>query len=173
METRVAQVIDFLVSGLAANASFRRPDDETYGPDLITVWDGPEFRSSEDHSKSAHVVIGYGGDDPEALEPSAATELVAGPLAAMVRPRDETLTVSCRSICDSGETPKIARDTALAGIEAVANLCRSDPSLGIDASATIGGVVVRAWVTAGTLLQYLEAGYTAEWEFTVTVRTRV
>jgi hypothetical protein len=173
MQTRTAQVIDALVELCAAEATFRRPSEVTYDSTLITVWDGPEFRSGQDYGGGGHLVIGFGGDDPEAQEAAASTELSAGPMAASVRPRDEELTINCRAVQDHGETPKRARDGALAVIDAVALVCRSAPDLGIDASATIGGVTVRAWVTAGTMLQYLQAGYTCEWSFTVTVRTRV
>jgi len=174
MQTRIAQVIDALIArSLALPDTFRAPDDQSASESLITVWDGPQFRSGEDYGRSAHLIIGFGGPDPEAQEPAADTQLSAGPSASAVRPRDEVLSINCRAVMDSAESAKEARDRALAVIDAVASICRSDPSLGIDASATIGGVIVRAWVTAGTLLQYLESGYTAEWEFTVTVRTRV
>jgi|SRR6187549_766700 len=173
MQTRVAQVIDALVERCTALPTFRGSDELTYDPDLVTVWDGPGFRAGEDYSKGAHLIVGFGGPDPEAQEAAATTEISAGPMAASIRPRDEVLSINCRAVLDSGETAKIARDGALAVIEAVAEVCRIAPDLGIDASATIGGVKVRAWVTAGTMLQYLQSGYTCEWSFTVTVSTRV
>jgi hypothetical protein len=173
IETRINQVLDMLVARTAALAACRRPDDTISTEGLITIWDGPEWRSYDDHIQGAHVVIGYGGDDPEALTPAAVTALKAGPMAGAVRPRDEEGTITCRAVFDRADSAKLARDGALAALVMVADLCRSDPSLTIDASATVGGVVVRCWVTAGTLLQYLQAGYTAEYEFTVTFKTRV
>lgn len=175
METRTAQVIDALIALSAAITGYRLADEYT-GPDpsWVTVWDGPAIRGQDDNSDGAgHLIIGYSGDDPEALQPAAQTTIGPGPMASTVRPRDEVGTIVCRAVFDCADTPKQARDAALAILTAVANLCRSDPTLGINASATVGGVIVRCWVTAGTLLQYQVNGYTAEWEFTVTFKTRV
>lgn len=158
---------------MALQTGFRLQDTVTYTPELTTIWDGQQIRDSDDNAQGGHLIIGYSGTDPEALTAAGSTQLSSAVMAGPVRPRDEIGTITCRAVYDRGATQKEARDKATAIMVAVGSVCRSDPTLGIDASATIGGVIVRAWVTAGTLLQYLQNSYTAEWEFTVTFKGRV
>lgn len=173
METRVAQVIDVLVAGTRALPGFRYWSDVTTAAGLTTVFDGAEHRATDDHAEGSLLIVGWPGDDADAVELAATTSLSSGPIAATNRPRDEVGTVQCKAISQNKETQKQARDGALAVITAVASFCRADPSLGIQTSDTIGGVRTIAWVTAGTLAQYLRSGYVAEWDFTVTFKTRV
>jgi hypothetical protein len=58
-------------------------------------------------------------------------------------------------------------------LETLAGVCRSDPSLGIDGSATIGGYKMLARVTAGNFTQQLVNGYECWWAFTIDYSTRV
>ena len=170
---RAGQVIDRLLVLARALPGHRDPNGTTSTDGLVTVYDGPEIRATDDAIDQTFVVIGWSGADPDALEPAASSNWVAGPIAATTRPRDETTVIACKVISQRGELMKAARDAAIAELEAVAGICRSDPSLGIDTSATIGGVRTLAWVTAGTMLQYDERGYVCEIEFTVTYQTRV
>jgi hypothetical protein len=173
METRVAQVIDrILVLGRAASGH-RAPGDTSPTPGLVTVYDGPEVRSTDDAIDQTFVVIGWSGDDDEALEIAARMVLTSGPIAATNRPRDEITTITCKVVSHRAESVAEARNAALAEVVVFAAICRSDPSLGINTADTIGGVRTLAWVTAGTLTQYLSKGYVAEFEFTISYQTRV
>jgi hypothetical protein len=175
---RVGQVIDRLLVLTRALAGHRDPNGTMSTDGLVTVYDGPEVRSTDDAIDSTLLIIGWSGDDTDALEEAASSSWTSGPIAATssgtpIRPRDETTTVSCKVISQRAETMKAARDGAITELEAVAQLCRNDPSLGIDTSATIGGVRTLAWVTAGSMVQYLDAGYVCELDFTVSYNARV
>lgn len=173
METRVAQVIDrVLVLGRTA-AGHRAPGDVTSTTGLVTVYDGPEVRSTDDAIDSTFVVIGWSGDDDDSIELVARMQLTSGPIAAANRPRDEITAITCKAISHRADSVKEARDAALAEVAVFAQICRSDPSLGINTTDTIGGVRTLAWVTAGSLFQYLHNGYVAEFEFTINYQTRV
>jgi hypothetical protein len=172
-QTRTAQVIDALIAGVRALPGHRAPDGTVSGADLVTVYDGPEIRSTDDAIDESWVVIGWSGSGPDDLNPAAQVNLSRGPIAATNRPRNEVVTISCLASARRGESTKAARDLVTAELDAVAGLLRSDPSLGINTAGTIGGVRTIAYVTAGTLSQYLLDGYVAEWEFTVTYESRV
>jgi len=173
METRLAQVMDRLVELARALPGHRGPTDYTTADDLITVYDGPEIRATDDRAPGGHLVIGWPGDSADTVTAAGSTSVEAGPIASTARPRDEVGTIICRAIQDQAGTAKDARDGALAQIASVAALCRSDPSLGLNTSDTIGGVRTITFVTAGDLYQYLSGGYTCEWEFSITYKTRV
>lgn len=172
-QTRAAQLADRLVALMGAQTGYRLNSALSTTTGLTTVWDGPEFRESEDHAPGAHLIVGYSGDSADGVSPAITVTQAPGPIAAIVRPRDEMVSVICRAVYDMAETPKLARDGALVPINDVAEQCRLDQTLGIDASATVGGVLVRCFVTVGSMVQYMRNGYTCEWEFTVTARTRV
>jgi hypothetical protein len=173
METRIAQIIDRLVTLSAALPGYRMADAETTASNTTAVWDGPEVRSSDDASDGSELVIGWSGPSADEALASASSSIKAGPMAGPNRPREEEGFVNCLAIGQNAPTPKAARDAALQVVEDVAELCRSTPDLGIDTSGTIGGVLTRAYVTAGDLVQYLQDGYVAEWQFTVNFKTRV
>lgn len=173
METRVAQVIDTLVAGLRATSGFRSPTSASTVPGLTTVYDSSEVWTTDDRDGQSVLVIGYASDEPDDQTPIAESTFTRGPIAVPARPRDEVSVIRCRAIVDGRETPKLARDAALATIEAVAAFCRVDPSLGLNTSGTVGGVRTIAYVTAGDLIQYLVRGHTAEWAFDVSFSTRV
>lgn len=172
-ETRVAQVIDRLIAGMRATAGFRGPADASTVAGLVTVYDSSEVWTTDDRDGQNLLVIGYTGPDPDDQTPSAETSFSRGPIAIPARPRDEAGIVHCRAICDGADTPQLARNGAMATIEAVSAFCRTDPSLGLNTSGTVGGVRTIAYVTAGDLLQYLSRGHTAEWAFDVSFSTRV
>jgi len=170
---RLSQLIDQILVLARALPGHRAPDGTSSTAGLVTVYDGPEIRSTDDAIDTTWLVIGWSGDDLDQLEEAATSTWTSGPIAAIVRPRDETTTVNCKAVSQRAETMKAARDGAVAEVEAVAQLCRNDPSLGIDTSATIGGVRTLAWVTAGSVVQYLDKGYVCEIDFTVSYNTRV
>lgn len=171
-QTRVPQVIDALIALGRALPGHRAPDGTTSGK-LVTVYDGPEIRATDDAADDAWVVIGWSGTGAEDLEPAAQSNLSRGPIAATNRPRNEVVTINCLASVRRGESAKLARDMVSAELDAFAGICRGDPSLGINTAGTIGGVRTIAYVTAGTLTQYLLDGYVAEWNFTVTYDARV
>lgn len=173
MQTRVAQVIDRLVVLARALPNHRGPEDQTGAVGVTTVFDGPEIRSTDDLSDGAMLIIGYPGDNPDELVAAANSTITYGPIAATNRPRDEVGTIICRAISQRAETAADARNGALAEVEAVAAICRADPSLALNTADTIGGVRTITFVTAGDMFQYLDRGYTCEWEFSVTFKTRV
>jgi hypothetical protein len=170
LQARWGQVIDAVVEQCRALPGYRGPESTDSG---TTVWDGPEFQASEDHAQGEHLIIGWPGNI-DATTPAANSTWTTGPIASTVRPRDETTTIACVAIAQHGSTPKESRDLANTVLADVATLLRTNPSLNIDASATIGGVLIIAYVTAGTMSQYLgPSGYTTTIEFTLTYSGRV
>lgn len=170
-EIRTGQVIDALVSSLRALPGFRAPTDRDYAPNT-TVWDGPEIDTVTDNAPGAHLVVGYGGT-ADVATPAADSTWSTGPIAGRVHPREEVTLIACMAKVDRMDSPKAARDAVLEVVTQVAQLCRADPSLGIDTSQTIGGVSTLAWVTGGNLTQWAHDGFTAMQAFTVTYKTRV
>lgn len=173
METRLEQVIDQLVLLTRALANHRAPTDQSTAAGMTTVFDGPEIRTTDDYADGCSLVIGWGGESAEDVSVAGSSTIARGPIAGQTRPADEIGYVTCRAIYSNAETPKLARDGALAAMTAVAALCRATPDLGINTSGTIGGVRTLAFVTAGDLYQYLDRGNVAIREFTVTFKTRV
>jgi hypothetical protein len=172
-QTRVAQVIDRLLVLGRALPNHRSPTGLTSTAGLVTVFDGPEIRSTDDAIDQTLVVVGWSGDDDDNLSEAATISLTSGPIAATNRPRDEATTINCKVISQRADSSSAARNAVVAEVEAFAGLCTTDPSLGISTSDTIGGVRTLAWVTAGSLVQYLSKGYVAEMDFTVSYSTRV
>jgi hypothetical protein len=172
-QTRVAQVIDRLLVLSRALPNHRAPTGTVSTSGLVTVYDGPEVRSTDDAIDQTIVVVGWSGEDDDDLAVPATLTLTAGPIAATNRPRDEQGTINCKVISHRADSVANARDAVVAEVVAFAELCRVDPSLGINTSDTIGGVRTLAWVTAGSLVQYLSKGYVAEMDFTVSYSTRV
>lgn len=172
-ETRLEQVIDQLVLLTRALPDHRGPADQTTALNQTTVFDGPEVRTTDDVSDGASLIIGWGGESADEVTVAGSSTIARGPIAAQTRPADEIGTIVCRAVYQNAETAKLARDGALATLTAVAALCRATPDLGINTSGTIGGVRTLAFVTAGDLYQYLDRGYVAIREFTVTFKTRV
>lgn len=171
-QIRIGQVIDALVSKIGDLPGFRFPTG-TESMDESTVWDGPEWQVVEDHAPGGHVVIGDPGEF-ETPTPAATSTWQAGPIASTNRPRNEVTQIACLATAQKHETVKDARDACLAMLTAVAAVCREDPSLGIDTSATVGGVRTITYVTAGSFTQSLGPnGFTARLDFTVTYDTRV
>jgi hypothetical protein len=170
---RIGQVIDRLVALSRASAGHRAPDGTDSTTGLVTVYDGPEVRATDDAEDNTFLIIGWSGDLDDGLTPAGAGAWKAGPIANQVRPRDESTAVTCKVVSQRGESPKLARDAAIAEVALIAGLCRSDPTLGVDSSATIGGVRTRAFVTAGTMVQYLAKGYVCELDFEVYYDARV
>lgn len=171
-EYRAGQVIDAVVAAVGVLPGFRLIDDPGPGIGAVTVWDGPEWQISEDHADGGHLVIGWSGARDE-RSPSAESTWSSGPIAASVRPREETATIRCLAVSQNKDTAKEARDEVVTLLSAVAQACRAAPALGIDTSTTVGGVSTLAFVTAGSLTQYAYRGFTAELEFTITYKTRV
>jgi hypothetical protein len=172
-QTRVAQVIDRLLVLGRALPGHRSPTGLVSTAGLVTVFDGPEIRSTDDAIDQTMVIVGWSGDDDDNLAQAATIGLTGGPIAASNRPRDEQGTINCKAISHRADSVALARDAVIAEVVAFAELCRVDPSLGISTSDTIGGVRTLAWVTAGSLVQYLSKGYVAEMDFTVSYSTRV
>jgi hypothetical protein len=172
-ETRVAQVIDALVTGMRATTGFRSPTSASTTAGLTTVYDSSEVWTTDDRDGQSLLIIGYSDADADNQAATAESSFTRGPIAVPARPRDEVAVIHCRAIADGRETPKIARDATLTTIAAVSAFCRADPSLGINTSDTVGGVRTIAYVTTGDLLQYLNRGHTAEWAFDVSFSTRV
>lgn len=170
-ETRLGQVIDALVNGLGATTGFRPSFSEEYAT-ATTVWDGPEWQVVEDHGAGGNVVIGYSG--PRGARSASATSTwAAGPIAGTNRPREEVTQVNCFATAQRHGTPRGARNEAIAIVSAVAAFCRSDPSLGINTSGTIGGVSTLTSLTAGSIVQFADRGFTCEIDFTITYKARV
>jgi hypothetical protein len=170
---RIGQVIDQLLVLSRALSGHRDPDGTDSTAGLVTVYDGPQVRSTDDAIDSTFLVIGYGGDGPDDISTAGSGRWSSGPIAGTVRPRSEVASVSCKIVSHRGESPKLARDAALAELNAVAGICRSDPSLGIDTSSTIGGVRTLAYVTGGQMVQYLRRGFVCEITFDITYDARV
>jgi hypothetical protein len=172
-QLRIGQVIDALV-GLAGTATgYRLPQDVTSADGMVTVFDGPEIRSTDDAVLDGGLlVIGWSGSGGDDVQDGASAVLAGRVIASTVHARDETSAIVCMAIYQSAGTPKEARDGVIGIFGTVANLCRTDPTLGLS-PATFGGIRVKVEVTAGTLTQYLDAGYNAEFQFTITYNTRV
>ncbi|WP_460021748.1 hypothetical protein, partial [Kineosporia succinea] len=127
----------------------------------------------ESNTRGRHLIIGWSGDRGSP-SPAADTDWVAGSIARDVRPRDETTRLVCLGTAQWADSPKAARDQALQLVSAVAGICRTDPSLGIDTSATVGGHRTLTYVTGGSLTQSaVQEGFTASQLFTITYKTRV
>lgn len=175
-ETRVGQVIDQVLALSRALSGHRAPTGTDSTDGLVTVYDGPEVRTTDDAIDNTFVVIATGGEVNDERRVSAVISLTSGPIASTVRPRDEITQIQCVAVAQRYETMKLARDAAIAEVAVFAALCRSGvngPNLGIDTSATVGGVRLLAWVTAGQLVQYTDRGFSAEMDFTISYSTRV
>jgi hypothetical protein len=173
IQSRAAQVVDAVLALTRAQTGYRSPSSTGYSESAVTVFDGPEFLSTDDYADGGSLIVGFSGlDDTESTVAGTVT-LNTGPIAASVRPRDEQGSINCMAISPRRDTPKQARDSALAMLETLAGVCRSDPSLGIDGSATIGGYKMLARVTAGNFTQQLVNGYECWWAFTIDYSTRV
>lgn len=168
--TRWGQVNDALVTAMRARAGYRGPDSLRDG---VTVFDSVEVRQGTDGSH-LWVTFGWSGESADEATPAGEINLASGPMAATVRPRDETGTIYCRAVAQSGDRDvSLLRADCLAILDDVAEVCRADPSLGLDTSGTVGGIRTRAWVTAGDIYQYMRGGVVVDWRFSVTYQTRV
>lgn len=172
LQTRVPGVIDTVVTGMRATTGYRTPGDTGTG---FPVFDGPELYLHELPNTVGYLVIGY-VDDPSEPSPSSESMFAQGPMGPQ-HSRDETATISCLASASHGD----ADDGSASAIRAltvgimgdVANYCRINPSLGLDTSGVVGGIRTRAFVTAGTMFQYLNGGVVCDWVFTITYQARV
>src|SRR3954466_4537936 len=98
--TQWAAVVDALVSTMRGTTGYRSPFSGNSG---ITVFDGPEYGLTEEHSET-FLVIGWAGD-PDSPEDSGQSRQTTGPLAANAgRPRDEEGVVNCRAVSQVGDS---------------------------------------------------------------------
>jgi hypothetical protein len=168
---RLIQILGVIVPGMQAQAGYRGP--LTVGSDTaVTVWDGPEIRSSDDYALGGHLIIGWSGDSLDEVTPAGAAQLTQGPIAATNRPRNETGAINCRAIAQQGETALDTRVAAGQIVSDVAAYLRSDPSMGIDTADTIGGVRSMAYVTDLSITQYQRNGFTVEIDFVISYGAR-
>jgi hypothetical protein len=171
---RVIPVIDALISLTTALPGYRLPSGRGMSVGATTVYDGPEWTASDDGSDGAQLVIGWSGSGPSELEVAADSTWVSGPIAGSVHPRDEVTTVACMAFGQRAERSRDARVVAYQVMSDVAQVCRADPSLGINTTNdAIGGMRTLCFVTAGQLVQYSSNGYVAQLGFTVTYSARV
>jgi hypothetical protein len=157
---------------MRATTGYRSPYSGSSG---ITVFDGPEYGLTEEHSES-YLVIGWAGD-PDSPEDSGQSRQTTGPLAANAgRPRDEEGTINCRAVSQIGDASltqrsvKDARDACLAVIATVEAALRTDPTLGL--VPTLSRLVAEMGGTF-TPKQYANAGIVCEIDFQVTYRARI
>jgi hypothetical protein len=170
--TQWAAVVDALVGAMRATTGYRSPYSGNSGN---TVFDGPEYGLTEEHSET-YLVIGWAGD-PDSPEDSGQSRQTTGPLAANAgRPRDEEGVVNCRAVSQVGDSSltdrsvKDVRDAALAviaDVEAVAAV-GPDPRL----VPTLSRLVAEMGGTF-TPRQYMNAGAVCEIDFQVTYRARI
>jgi hypothetical protein len=170
--TQWAAVVDALVAAMRATTGYRSPYSGSSG---VTVFDGPEYGLTEEHSES-YLVIGWAGD-PDSPEDSGQSRQTTGPLAANAgRPRDEEGTINCRAVSQIGDASltqrsvKDARDACLAVIATVEAALRTDPTLGL--VPTLSRLVAEMGGTF-TPKQYANAGIVCEIDFQVTYRARI
>jgi hypothetical protein len=170
--TQWAAVVDALVAAMRATTGYRSPYSGNSGN---TVFDGPEYGLTEEHSET-FLVIGWAGD-PDSPEDSGQSRQTTGPLAANAgRPRDEEGVVNCRAVSQVGDASltdrsvKDVRDAALAVIADVEASLRSDPTLGL--VPTLSRMVAEMGGTF-TPRQYMNAGAVCEIDFQVTYRARI
>lgn len=171
LQSRVADVIDYVVKTMRATPGYRAPSDTTVG---IPVFDGPELYFHEDGTVQSYLVIGYADDDGGSAV--SESEFAQGPMGPQ-HSRDETVTITCCACGYVGDASdgsvSTVRRIALNIMADVANLCRANPSLGLDVSGVVGGVLTRAFVTAGTMTVYPNNGAVCDWMFTITAVARV
>jgi hypothetical protein len=172
-QQRVVQVIDALIARTSALPGYRLPGSVGQFGSTTTVYDGPQFTSTDDIEPGGFLVIGWSGADSDHLEPAAESSWVSGPIAGSVHPRDETTTITCMAIAQRAESVRDARVAAFQQLSDVAAVCRADTSLGINTADVIGGVNTLCYVAAGQLIQYALNGYVAELGFSVTYQARV
>jgi hypothetical protein len=170
--TQWAAVVDALVAAMRATTGYRSPYSGNSGN---TVFDGPEYGLTEEHSET-FLVIGWAGD-PDSPEDSGQSRQTTGPLAANAgRPRDEEGVVNCRAVSQVGDASltdrsvKDVRDAALAVIADVEASLRTDPTLGL--VPTLSRMVAEMGGTF-TPRQYMNAGAVCEIDFQVTYRARI
>lgn len=151
-------VIPVLIDALVTQATTALPN--------VNVFDG--YGVTDDPGDFLMV----GVEDPDATDSaSSADSSQSAATMGTPRTRDETGSISCVALSWNGNADqKAARDAVFAITEAVASLCRSNPSLGVAA----GGLVVTGFGADQRLLQNQdENGTEAAVIFTISFRARI
>jgi hypothetical protein len=169
--TQWAAVVDALVAAMRATTGYRSPYSGNSGN---TVFDGPEYGLTEEHSET-FLVIGWAGD-PDSPEDSGQSQQTTAALDRTARPREERGTVNCRAVSQVGDASlsdrsvKDVRDAALAVIADVEASLRTDPTLGLVPPLAL---LVAEMGGTFTPRQYMNAGAVCEIDFQVTYRARI
>lgn len=175
LQSRVADVIDATVTQMRSATGYRAPSD--LSSTGFPVFDGPEIWNYNLQASTGYLIIGVAGVGDETPEPSSTSDFTAGPIGPP-RSRDEVGVITCLAgygVADySDGAASTCRRAAMGIVADVADLCRDDPSLGLDSSGVVGGIRTRTWVTAGAMNQYRMPDSTVcDWLFTLTFTARL
>ena len=166
------EVIDGIVAGLRARAGWRGPDDSTEG---TTVYDGPEFTTTDATHPDGFVVIGYGGedlDDREGDPDDAMSGEVNVAAMATTSPKDVSDEIECAAWFGLGSVDVSGARSAVFAI-----VDDFDTWLRANARATVapgsGAQVNHVQVTGTSLRQYIrDGGSRASVRFTIRLQSR-
>lgn len=156
--TTTVSIVPAIIDALVAAATSALPG--------VTVTDGQGVTGN------TNAVLMIGVNSPDITVPATAANSQQAPATYSTnRTRDETGDVYCTAVAWNGNNDqKQARDDAFALAEAVADLCRTNPSLGLSA----GGYVVCGYGGTGQLDQDQDdSGATASLVFSVAFRARI
>lgn len=158
--TVVHLVLTALVDGMRARPGYR--DWRTRGSE-IPVYDGPEVEDGDDRPGTL-LVVGYGGELDDAIDDSAGGEVSVRAMSP-ASPKEEVGEVECLAVVASGDKDvRGVRAAAVAVMDDVDDLLRSDPRLGIPTDAR--GQIIHVQLIQWRLQQYSDEGAIAELRFT-------
>lgn len=157
-ESRLPAAIDYLV-GVFTNSSALQALN-------VVTWDGPPV--SEDYRDAVFVGYDAGGTDSSEFQAATIAQKWAG---IGQRKRDEETQITCAVVVTMGDPGwKPVRDRAFAILEAVGQILRADPSLGLTPPADYS--IAEMW--PGDYFQIAEEnGWQAVLQFVVHHKTRV
>jgi hypothetical protein len=164
--TRWAQVTDALLNLTAAQAGYRRYG----GASGILVLDSIEAWSTDTLADS-YLVIGWTNPDGSDIESGSSSQawVTAGRVS-----REETGSVRCRAVAQPGTIdPKAARDAAVAVVDTVGAVLRTDNTLGLVAAPTSAPHMTAYLGSRMSVDQYLRAGAVCAITFDVEYSTRI
>lgn len=162
-------VVDAVIAQYLAQPGYRGPASTSATGTLVL--DGAESGLLEDRGQ-LFVIVGVSIDEAgNPIEPGTSQQEPAamGPS----RPRDETGTIHCLAVAETGDASlearsmKACRDLAYGIVGTAETFCRTDPKL--------GGVPGLQWafVTASMPTQYAGAGLVVEVPFTIAYFARL
>lgn len=158
-------VVAAIVTGMRAKTGYRSPTDSADG---TTVFRGTEVGASEDAGN--WLTIGWAGD-PDQPTPAGTIGLTTS-RHTPARPRDESSTITCRAVWQTGDVAEDAATDGALGIAAdLEDFLRTDPKVGI--AATTGRQLLWCLVEEVEIVSYLTAGTVGEAHITVRYIARV